>query len=946
MQSVDQIRVPVSGTWTPLYPYKYPGGQLLSFSDSVTLQLTFENAGSPPPYFTTVSWGSLDFLVGNPRAAYLSVSCNPCSISTGATTNITGLLANATGDPVSGATVELSYWDQRDYVRRPLANVTTVNGAYSYSWTPAVSSGVLTIRADFPGSSLKDSDYAETTVRVMTQTVLGPGETLTLRYPYFFNVTGSITIGPERVFYSSIERLPSTGYPVIGEYIDTSNSVTVAVGAPVIFPVLEVTMNTTRFDDLYLARNQSDVLITLRLRNNGTEQANSLQVVSIIPRQLYCYPPYCSPLPVIANSNGLTVDYAGGFVSFSVPLLQPGEDRTEWYVVKAVSVNTYSSYANVTGHSTDGRRFKFIWDAPLLAVYPDFRIQPVPDRGFLEVFMTTDPPVVANGTSTTVRVHLFNAGNVTYNSVNVTIPNPSWSDFTVVAPTTQTIPGLAPGAYQSLAFVATAKTNVTFYSQLTRSTSVYVYVSYNRTSTVGWSNQYYTPITIYNSRSNLTPTLRVTLSSSTTVTAGSTEYVVVAISNTGNTEINSLSLNLRALSPLFSPNGPMSPETSYGSSYLSWYEVLRPGEDVKFRVGIRTRAGGLYPVFVTYGSFGYSTGPYSSFGSSLLGSSGAVFTATDSAGATVSTPWKAPFAPASADQVQVWAHMSDGSGIQTATLEYSVDNKATWIGIGMTPLIGSFIPSDQILPVQSIFGDIYAATVPAHASDTVVYYRVRAVDRLGNMFVEDNGGIGYQYSVQGSRSTLVVVEPGQNVQLDVSQQISSLRATITLNVTVPVEIQVTHLTSDPGGSPPPGTSALGIFVQINANETIALDARIRLYYDDSQVQNLNESTVAPYFWNGLQWVALEDVTRNTAENWVEGTVHHLSLFGIFASQPVSTPPPTPAPADNLWLLVVTGSIVAVAAIGSSVLFLRKRRRPEAAATLGPPPSPPATPAPP
>ena len=179
--------------------------------------------------------------------------------------------------------------------------------------------------------------------------------------------------------------------------------------------------------------------------------------------------------------------------------------------------------------------------------------------------------------------------------------------------------------------------------------------------------------------------------------------------------------------------------------------------------------------------------------------------------------------------------------------------------------------------------------------------------------------------------------------MNLTQSIPTLRATITLNVSTPIAIQVTRLSSNPGGNPPAGTSPLGIYVQINANVSIILDARIRLYYTASQVQGLDPSTVTPYYWDGTNWVALGSVVVNTSQMWVEGTVHHFSLFAIFASASTTPPPPPPPPvaAQPPWLIIgVVAAVVTVGAIGGLYTTkIRKRGKPSTTPALAPPPTP-------
>jgi len=304
-----------------------------------------------------------------------------------------------------------------------------------------------------------------------------------------------------------------------------------------------------------------------------------------------------------------------------------------------------------------------------------------------------------------------------------------------------------------------------------------------------------------------------------------------------------------------------------------------------------------------------------------------VIAATDTIGPAVTIPWAAPFAPTSGDPENVWTQASDSSGIGSVRLEYSTD-KQTWKSILMTPLIGAYLNGLDILQLQSTFGDIYNATIPAQSSGTVLFYRIRALDRLGNLALQDYGGVDFSYTVRGgSNNVFIPLEPGTNMFLNVSQSIPTLKATITLNVSTPIAIQVTQLSSNPGASPPSGKSALGIYVEISANVSVSLAARIRLYYTNSEVQGFNASSIAPYYWDGTSWVALSNVVVNTNEMWVEGTVTHFSIFGVFASPPTPAQPPgtTPPAARLPWLLIgAVISAIVIATVGG--LFYRTKSK--------------------
>src|SRR3989442_5400423 len=98
---------------------------------------------------------------------------------------------------------------------------------------------------------------------IITPTSISPGGTITLSYPYFFNVTGAMSITPERIAYSSQVNATGTGQQLIGEYITQSPAIAVTVGPPTIIPLAEMTMNVTEIRLLYVAQNHSLVPFNL-----------------------------------------------------------------------------------------------------------------------------------------------------------------------------------------------------------------------------------------------------------------------------------------------------------------------------------------------------------------------------------------------------------------------------------------------------------------------------------------------------------------------------------------------------------------------------------------------------------------------------------------------------------------------------------------------------------
>jgi hypothetical protein len=924
-------------TWFPLF--RYPATVSHNLLDPITVQVTFQNSG-PLTQSSLVSSGPISSF-GDPKASYLSLNCQLCPVGKGYwSPPFSGTLVNATGAPLPNQTMQFSYASYPYGMSNSVGSAATDGqGRFSFSWGSEgqLALGAYELTANFTGSVLQRTRSETIEFYVAEPTVIGPGKTITMSYPYFFNVTGPLTIEPERIAYSTRSNVTLGGnvIPLIGEYEAQSSTVSVTVSPPPISPVVDTTMDTQKLSFLYLAENQSLVKINLVVTNGGPQTASNVVVSAFIPRLTYT-PLYNRGLWLPVSNNGnITVDNVRGTVTFSVPSLQPGQQASAWYIVKANSTNIFESTANVTAQAPDLTKFRFTYASLPLEVYPPLSLTTPPQQGLLENYITIDPAVIGNGTSTTVTFHLYNAGNVTYHSIIANITN---IYGVTVDRMVRTAPDMAPGASQTINFMVSSNGNIIGNSS---GGEFYGYVYYNQSSTVRFSQYFFQELLVYNSKiAGLNPSVRVDVSAATPVSAGAADIAVATVTNTGFSDVTNLFLSIQATSPFGN-----APDTTYGAFYANWPGDLGPNQSIKFRVGIQTKAGGPYTVSVAYANYDFSQpGSLNTGRGYITGSGAATITATVTAGPEVTIPWASPFAPTPNDQENVWTQVSDYSGIGSVKLQYSIDNKQTWKNVSMTPLNGPYLTGQGTLQLQSTLGGIYNATIPAQSSGTIVFYRIKALDRLGNLSLQDYGGVDFSYTVQGGPNNHVFQQkPGTNILLNVSQSIPTLKATITLNVPIPIAIQVTQLSSNPGGTPPSGSSALGIYVQIEANVSISLVARIRLYYTSNQIQGLTANSITPYYWDGTNWVALSNVVVNTSQMWVEGTVTHFSLFAVFASSPTPAnpppttqpPPTTTSPAQLPWLIIgatVAIVVIVVAAIGG-VFYRTNNRRPKQASTL-------------
>ena len=928
-------------TWSPVIPYAIPGGPVALFSQ-LTLRLTFRNSANITATGQVTYSGPLT-QQENPKTSYLGLYCLPCSVPNGGSATIAGALVDANGAPIATSPVVLSYKFSNNTVRPITTVVTNTTGGFSTNWVGVSTLPVGSYRliANYTGTVNNNAEGAYIPVYIITPTSIGPNGTVSFSYPYFFNVTGSFAITPERIAYSSQVNATGTGQQLIGEYVAQSTALPVTVGNPVIVPVTDMTMNSTRVSIFYIAQNQSLIQVNLRVTNNGPQLANNIVVSALIPQGSRTNSsggpsiPYW--LPVVSLGTGVSEASNLKTVSFTVASLPSGQPSSIFsYVVRANATGIFQSALNVTAQS-GSNQYRFYYTAPLLEVYSSAKTSQTPQRGLLQSYVTVDPAVVANQTTTIVSVHLYNAGNVTYNNIIATVPafTGSGLNFPIVS---KTAANMAPGSSQTVNFTATAQVPTVNFFFGVSSYSVSGTVTYNESSTKNFQSSFQANVPIYNPAiAGFNPSLRVTISAPLSpLSAGAVAIVTLTVTNTGTSNVTNFQGNLQAYTPLFSPNGPSSPETSYGGFNANWAYGIGAGQSISFRIGIQTRAGGSYPIFGSYLNYFHNPpgSTSSSQGESLAASSSALIAAIDTTPPTISTPWSSPFAPTSSDQVHVWTQAYDGSGVSTVNVEYSTD-RLSWTSVPMTPLFGSILKGQGLPAQQPFFGDIYNVTIPPIGPGAAVFYRVRATDSLGNVGLQDNNGNDYVYFIQGGNSWLFPNQsPGNNMLLNGTQYVPGIKTSVFLNVSTPIAVQVIQLSGNPGGAPPAGLSPLGLYTQVNANISVVLGARMRFYYTPSQIQGLNANTIAPYYWDGSSWVPLTNVSINTSQDYVEGTANHFSLFGVFAQKASTQPQPQPAGLFSYLYIGIAGIIAAVAIVGG-ILLAKKRKRRRASALSAP-----------
>src|SRR5256712_5393836 len=729
-QLVDSPNIPLQyQAWSPLNPYPYPGGATLNNGESVTLQLTLQNFAPLNQSYCCVFQSPLSYNPENPNTPYLSIACSPCLVGKGGGKSlISGRLVNAGGGPIAQADIGVLYSINafgHDASKSFAFSARTDSlGQFSYNWAglSQLPVGTISLYANYVPSS-NCCALATIQINLVNPTTISPSGTITLSYPYWFNVTGPLTLEPERIIYSSVENITTnaqkqTTQPLLGEYVALSNNVTgINVGAAGILPLVATTIDTTKLSFLYVAQNQTTVRIHLIVTNTGSQTATNVVVTASIPHTGgYCYPVPCNHfLPVVDPGTVTSVDSSRGTVTFSAGTLQSGQTATASYVVKMLDTNLYFTDTNVTAQGPTGTLFQFRDSGAVLGGYPTINRPSSASSGSffqnsLQTGFTTSSSVFANGTQTTVTLHLYNEGNSTLTNIVATLSSPNYFGYAdlTVAPAFATVPDMPPWTSQTVTFTVTDHTSgpklVT-----TLTGEIDSGVTYNQGSAVGDVSSASTRVLVYNSRiSNFNPNVKVDVSvGQSIVTAGTAVVAVVTITNIGTSNATNIQVNLQRAWP----------ELTYGSTNMRW-DLLEPGQTVKFRLGIQTRPAGLHMVLVGKVYYNYylpgSNVPQGS--PDLSGSSAGQIRATGGAGPTISTPWASPFAPKPTDNVNVWAMMSNSpNAIGTADLDYSTNNKQSFATIPMTSMIATYSNPGVALIGQVFAGDIYNGTIPAQA---------------------------------------------------------------------------------------------------------------------------------------------------------------------------------------------------------------------------------------
>ena len=139
-------------------------------------------------------------------------------------------------------------------------------------------------------------------------------------------------------------------------------------------------------------------------------------------------------------------------------------------------------------------------------------------------------------------------------------------------------------------------------------------------------------------------------------------------------------------------------------------------------------------------------------------------------------------------------------------------------------------------------------------------------------------------------------------------------------VSAELSVVVSNVTQPEGVDPPLGTFKLvGNYLQITvSNESVEVNATIRMYYTPEQIEGLDENSLTLYYWDADagDWVAVPSHV-NTEEKYVWAVVDHFSLWALLGS--------SPSPFWMQWWFIPTIVAVVAVVIVAGILVIKRRK---------------------
>ena len=146
-----------------------------------------------------------------------------------------------------------------------------------------------------------------------------------------------------------------------------------------------------------------------------------------------------------------------------------------------------------------------------------------------------------------------------------------------------------------------------------------------------------------------------------------------------------------------------------------------------------------------------------------------------------------------------------------------------------------------------------------------------------------------------TNGSVVAINPGESLELLTPSGIS-----LNLQVGAALEINITELEVNPVESVPNGTFDIGIFLDIEVNDTeTEVNATFKMAYNETALEeiNVNASTGRFMFYNETaeEWQLPEQSWVNTTEAVIYANTTHFSIWTVVFDEPQQQPPTTTQP---------------------------------------------------
>lgn len=236
-------------------------------------------------------------------------------------------------------------------------------------------------------------------------------------------------------------------------------------------------------------------------------------------------------------------------------------------------------------------------------------------------------------------------------------------------------------------------------------------------------------------------------------------------------------------------------------------------------------------------------------------------------------------------------------------------------------------------------GNVFTATRANLTNDTIYYFIVKGKDASGNTIATSSEvsakPISSYYGVKTKEYDTTVASSTTFYNLNGTTAAISLPVNV-LSSGEAVLTSFYSLLKDAAVADKPLPSdkvAAGTFYNISFSKKIdessvsSFDKSVTVTftYTDADISGIDESTLAPYRWNGSTWVAISGSSVDTAANTVTMSTASFSNFGLMGTAPVSSPAPASVPPTGGGLLSLGAAIGGEGSAALSTMVILKSR---------------------